>query len=156
MTCARSRRPSAIAACRPCACAWSDWPGTPRRRRAVDGSGPRSVPTSAATRFVGVRRSGESSPPSEFEFIRDRFIREGNGKMAFVTTQDDVEIFYKDWGPKDARPIMFHHGWPLCADDWDAQMLFFLQKGYRVIAHDRRGHGRSSQVSAGPSMDHYA
>ena len=76
--------------------------------------------------------------------------------MPFVTTQDNVEIFYKDWGPKDAQPIVFHHGWPLSADDWDAQMLFFVQKGYRVIAHDRRGHGRSSQVSEGHDMDHYA
>jgi non-heme chloroperoxidase len=76
--------------------------------------------------------------------------------MPFVTTSDGVEIFYKDWGPKDAQPIMFHHGWPLSADDWDAQMLFFLQKGYRVIAHDRRGHGRSAQVSDGHDMDHYA
>jgi non-heme chloroperoxidase len=76
--------------------------------------------------------------------------------MPFVTTSDGVEIFYKDWGPKEAQPIMFHHGWPLSADDWDAQMLFFLQKGYRVIAHDRRGHGRSAQVSDGHDMDHYA
>jgi non-heme chloroperoxidase len=76
--------------------------------------------------------------------------------MPFVTTSDGVEIFYKDWGPKDAQPIMFHHGWPLSADDWDAQMLFFLQHGYRVIAHDRRGHGRSAQVSDGHDMDHYA
>ncbi|MBB5986896.1 alpha/beta fold hydrolase [Sphingobium lignivorans] len=76
--------------------------------------------------------------------------------MAYVTTKDGVEIFYKDWGPKDAQPIMFHHGWPLSADDWDAQMLFFVNKGYRVIAHDRRGHGRSSQVSDGHDMDHYA
>ena len=76
--------------------------------------------------------------------------------MAFVTTKDDVEIFYKDWGPKDARPIMFHHGWPLSSDDWDAQMLFFLQRGFRVVAHDRRGHGRSGQVSEGHDMDHYA
>ena len=76
--------------------------------------------------------------------------------MPFVTSSDGVEIFYKDWGPKDARPIMFHHGWPLSADDWDAQMLFFVQKGYRVIAHDRRGHGRSAQVSGGHDMDHYA
>ncbi|MBS1020112.1 alpha/beta hydrolase [Gluconobacter cerinus] len=76
--------------------------------------------------------------------------------MSFVTTKDDVEIFYKDWGPKDARPIMFHHGWPLSSDDWDAQMLFFLQNGFRVVAHDRRGHGRSGQVSAGHDMDHYA
>ncbi|MBB2203424.1 alpha/beta fold hydrolase [Gluconacetobacter takamatsuzukensis] len=76
--------------------------------------------------------------------------------MSFVTTQDGVQIFYKDWGPKDAQPIAFHHGWPLSADDWDAQMLFFLSKGFRVIAHDRRGHGRSSQVSEGHDMDHYA
>ncbi|WP_061930600.1 alpha/beta fold hydrolase [Aureimonas sp. AU22] len=76
--------------------------------------------------------------------------------MPFVTTSDDVEIFYKDWGPKDAQPIMFHHGWPLSSDDWDAQMLFFLQHGFRVVAHDRRGHGRSTQVSEGHDMDHYA
>ena len=66
--------------------------------------------------------------------------------MGFVTTQDGVEIFYKDWGPKDAPVIHFHHGWPLSSDDWDAQMLFFLGQGFRVIAHDRRGHGRSSQL----------
>ncbi|GBR12894.1 alpha/beta fold hydrolase [Gluconobacter frateurii] len=76
--------------------------------------------------------------------------------MSFVTTSDGVEIFYKDWGPKDAQPIVFHHGWPLSADDWDTQMLFFLGKGFRVIAHDRRGHGRSAQVSDGHDMDHYA
>ncbi len=76
--------------------------------------------------------------------------------MSTVTTKDGVEIFYKDWGPKDAQPIVFHHGWPLSADDWDTQMLYFLGKGYRVIAHDRRGHGRSTQVSDGHDMDHYA
>ncbi|WP_395393376.1 alpha/beta hydrolase [Novosphingobium sp. BL-8A] len=76
--------------------------------------------------------------------------------MSFVTTKDGVDIFFKDWGPKEAQPIMFHHGWPLSADDWDAQLLFFLSKGFRVIAHDRRGHGRSSQVSEGHTMDHYA
>ncbi|MCP1120837.1 alpha/beta fold hydrolase [Robbsia andropogonis] len=65
-------------------------------------------------------------------------------------------IFYKDWGPKSAQPIVFHHGWPLSSDDWDAQMLFFVGKGYRVVAHDRRGHGRSTQVSEGHDMDHYA
>lgn len=81
---------------------------------------------------------------------------EGNLTMSTITTQDDVEIFYKDWGPRDAQPIVFHHGWPLSGDDWDAQMLFFLSKGYRVIAHDRRGHGRSEQVSDGHDMDHYA
>jgi len=76
--------------------------------------------------------------------------------MSYVTTNDGVEIFYKDWGPKDAPPIVFHHGWPLSADDWDTQMLFFLANGYRVVAHDRRGHGRSAQVSDGHDMDHYA
>ena len=76
--------------------------------------------------------------------------------MTTVTTKDGVEIFYKDWGPKDAQPIVFHHGWPLNADDWDTQMLYFLGKGHRVIAHDRRGHGRSTQVSDGHDMDHYA
>ncbi len=74
----------------------------------------------------------------------------------FVETKDGVQIYYKDWGPKDAQPIVFHHGWPLSSDDWDAQMLFFVQHGYRVVAHDRRGHGRSSQVSDGHDMDHYA
>ncbi|MGO6723805.1 alpha/beta fold hydrolase [Rhizobium ruizarguesonis] len=76
--------------------------------------------------------------------------------MGYITTKDGVEIFYKDWGRKDAQPIVFHHGWPLSSDDWDAQMLFFLSKGYRVVAHDRRGHGRSAQVSDGHDMDHYA
>ena len=76
--------------------------------------------------------------------------------MSFVKTKDGVEIFYKDWGPKTAQPIHFHHGWPLSADDWDNQMLYFLDKGFRVVAHDRRGHGRSSQVSEGHDMDHYA
>jgi non-heme chloroperoxidase len=75
--------------------------------------------------------------------------------MATITTQDGTEIFYKDWGAKDATPIVFHHGWPLSADDWDAQMMFFLEKGYRVIAHDRRGHGRSSQPATGHDMDTY-
>ncbi|WP_425258920.1 alpha/beta fold hydrolase [Rubrivivax sp. RP6-9] len=73
-----------------------------------------------------------------------------------VITRDGTEIFYKDWGPKSAQPIMFHHGWPLSSDDWDPQMQFFLQRGYRVVAHDRRGHGRSAQVSEGHDMDHYA
>jgi len=76
--------------------------------------------------------------------------------MSFVTTQDGTNIFFKDWGPKDAQPIVFHHGWPLSSDDWDAQMLFFLSKGYRVVAHDRRGHGRSAQVGHGHDMDTYA
>jgi non-heme chloroperoxidase len=74
--------------------------------------------------------------------------------MPTVTTKDGVEIFYKDWG--SGQPIVFSHGWPLSGDDWDTQMMFFLGEGYRVIAHDRRGHGRSTQVSDGHDMDHYA
>jgi non-heme chloroperoxidase len=74
--------------------------------------------------------------------------------MGTITTKDGTEIFYKDWG--QGQPIVFHHGWPLSADDWNTQMLFFLQQGYRVIAHDRRGHGRSSQTATGNEMDTYA
>jgi non-heme chloroperoxidase len=98
--------------------------------------------------------------------VRSSSAAEGNAKVSksggpneytpSATTKDDVQIFYKDWGPKTAQPIVFHHGWPLCSDDWDAQMLYFFRKGYRVIAHDRRGHGRSSHVSEGHDMDHYA
>jgi non-heme chloroperoxidase len=75
--------------------------------------------------------------------------------MTIITTKDGTAIYYKDWGPKSAQPIVFHHGWPLSGDDWDTQMLYFLGKGFRVIAHDRRGHGRSAQVSDGHDMDHY-
>src|SRR5580700_12312766 len=74
--------------------------------------------------------------------------------MPTVTTKDGVTIFYKDWGA--GQPIVFSHGWPLTADDWDTQMTFFLARGFRVIAHDRRGHGRSTQVATGHDMDHYA
>lgn len=73
-----------------------------------------------------------------------------------ITTKDGTRIFYKDWGPKNAQPVVFHHGWPLSADDWDNQMLFFLSQGYRVTAHDRRGHGRSDQTDTGNEMDTYA
>ena len=76
--------------------------------------------------------------------------------MPFITTNDGTEIFYKDWGPRDGQTIVFHHGWPLSADDWDNQLLFFRNKGFRVIAHDRRGHGRSSQPDTGNDMDTYA
>ena len=78
----------------------------------------------------------------------------GTRIMSMITTKDGVQIFYKDWG--HGQPIVFHHGWPLSSDDWDAQMLFFVQHGYRAVAFDRRGHGRSSQVSEGHDMDHYA
>ncbi|WP_449265811.1 alpha/beta fold hydrolase [Ferrovibrio xuzhouensis] len=79
-----------------------------------------------------------------------------NQTMGTITTTDGTTIFYKDWGLKSAQPVVFHHGWPLSADDWDAQMLFFLGQGYRVIAHDRRGHGRSTQTDTGNDMDTYA
>jgi len=76
--------------------------------------------------------------------------------MATFKTTDGSSLFYKDWGPRDAQPIVFHHGWPLSGDDWDNQMLYFLEQGYRVIAHDRRGHGRSDQTDTGNEMDTYA
>src|SRR5688500_15216315 len=78
------------------------------------------------------------------------------GAMGTFTTKDGADIFYKDWGPRKAQPLVFHHGWPLSADDWDAQLLYFVGQGYRVVAHDRRGHGRSSQCGDGHDMDHYA
>src|SRR6476619_3574911 len=76
--------------------------------------------------------------------------------MNTITTKDGVTIHFKDWGPRDAQPVVCHHGWPLSADDWDNQMMFFLGHGYRVIAHDRRGHGRSTQTWTGNDMDTYA
>ena len=80
----------------------------------------------------------------------------GDKTMGIFKVADGTELFYKDWGPKTGQVIWFHHGWPLTADDWDAQMMFFLLKGYRVIAHDRRGHGRSTQTDTGNEMDTYA
>ena len=76
--------------------------------------------------------------------------------MPFITAKDGAQIYYIDWGPRDAQPIHFHHGWPLSADDWDNQLIFFQQQGFRVVAHDRRGHGRSEQTSTGNEMDTYA
>jgi non-heme chloroperoxidase len=87
---------------------------------------------------------------------RSNATEQGNMTMGYITMTDGTEIFYKDWGPKDAQAIVFHHGWPLSADDWDNQMMFFLGKGFRVIAHDRRGHGRSTQTDTGNEMDTYA
>src|SRR5258708_22439344 len=81
---------------------------------------------------------------------------QGAKQVTTITTKDGTQIYFKDWGPRNAQPIVFHHGWPLSGDDWDTQMLYFAAQGYRVIAHDRRGHGRSSQVSDGHDMDHYA
>jgi non-heme chloroperoxidase len=98
---------------------------------------------------TAVARTWGGSGPSAVED------REEN-EIPTITTRDGTEIYYKDWGPKNAQPIVFHHGWPLSSDDWDPQMLYFVGRGYRVIAHDRRGHGRSSQVGDGHDMDHYA
>src|SRR3954447_22515170 len=86
------------------------------------------------------------APPTPTQYKRER--------MPTITTGDGTEIFFKDWG--SGEPIVFSHGWPLSGDDWDTHMLFFLERGYRVIAHDRRGHGRSTQIRAGHDMDHYA
>jgi non-heme chloroperoxidase len=97
-----------------------------------------------------------SSTATGEESDRSKSFVQSNDPMTSLTTKDGVRIFYKDWGPKSAQPIVFHHGWPLSADDWDTQMLYFAGKGYRVIAHDRRGHGRSSQAGDGHDMDHYA
>jgi non-heme chloroperoxidase len=104
----------------------------------------------AATQLPASAFASETNP-SELDLDN---MQQGGMQMSFVTTRDGVEIFYKDWGK--GQPIVFHHGWPLSSDDWDTQMLFFLQHGYRVIGIDRRGHGRSSQVSEGHDMDHYA
>ena len=91
------------------------------------------------------------SPRQEISLV---VMLEGNGKAGRHQENDGTEIYYKDWGK--GQPIVFSHGWPLSPDDWDTQMLFFLNHGYRVIAHDRRGHGRSSQTGDGHDMDHYA
>jgi non-heme chloroperoxidase len=94
--------------------------------------------------IANLHRSCDEAPNHEAEI------------MSTIETKDGTEIFYKDWGPRDAQTIVFHHGWPLSADDWDNQMMFFLGQGYRVIAHDRRGHGRSTQTDTGNDMDTYA
>jgi non-heme chloroperoxidase len=100
-----------------------------------------------------IAMSAETAPASS-EFLPRENHGKGMGHMSTITTKDGTQIYYKDWGRGQA--IVFHHGWPLSADDWDTQMLFFLQHGYRVIAHDRRGHGRSSQTWMGNEMDTYA
>jgi non-heme chloroperoxidase len=89
-------------------------------------------------------------------FAQDSHTTQEQSTMGYVTTSDGTEIFYKDWGPRDAQALVFHHGWPLTADDWDNQLMFFLGQGFRVIAHDRRGHGRSTQTDTGNEMDTYA
>ncbi|PIC00299.1 alpha/beta hydrolase [Caulobacter sp. X] len=118
----------------------------------------------ATRRHVLVAGAGAATlaalPSASLALAKPASSTQGKGthdmSSGYVTTKDGVQIYYKDWGPKDAQPIVFHHGWPLSADDWDNQMMFFLLKGYRVIAHDRRGHGRSTQTDTGNEMDTYA
>src|SRR5256884_4691341 len=105
------------------------------------------VPVPPSTAEVASRRS-------QGAHSTQRSNRNGDHSMNTITTKDGTYIYYKDWGK--GQPVVFSHGWPLSADDWDTQMLFFLNHGYRVIAHDRRGHGRSTQTSDGHDMDHYA
>jgi len=108
--------------------------------------------TAGLAAIAGLPLAGNAAaanPPASQTKTKDEKAKGGT-----ITTKDGTQIYYKDWGT--GQPIVFSHGWPLSADDWDAQMLFFLKQGYRVIAHDRRGHGRSSQVSDGHDMDHYA
>ena len=115
----------------------------PTRRDVMVYSGGALVLAATPVAAIAQSNSGPVLPPTE-----------GVSTMSTIKTRDGTEIFYKDWGK--GQPIVFSHGWPLSADDWDAQMMFFLNHGYRVIAHDRRGHGRSAQVSEGHDMDHYA
>jgi len=115
-----------------------------------------SSPTRRDALLAGVAFASTLALPTFATAASSSTTFEGPMTMATVTTKDGTEIFYKDWGPKDVQPIMFHHGWPLSSDDWDVQMMFFLANGFRVVAHDRRGHGRSAQVSEGHDMDHYA
>ena len=104
---------------------------------------------------MGVREDRQCSAPGQRVMVLGlKGIGWGGEKMATITTKDGTHIYYKDWGT--GQPIVFSHGWPLTADDWDGQMLFFGQRGYRVIAHDRRGHGRSDQTWEGNDMDTYA
>jgi len=105
--------------------------------------------------LVGLMAAGVISSAHASPFLTTISEPHGDMTMGMITTKDGTQIFYKDWGPKTAQPIFFHHGWPLSSDDWDTQMLFFLSKGYRVIAHDRRGHGRSTQTDVGNDMDTY-
>jgi non-heme chloroperoxidase len=112
-------------------------------------------PVLSATHILLALHSGGRFAPARSKRVRCD-APNGAKYMSTITTTDGTTIYYKDWGPKSAQPLVFHHGWPLSGDDWDAQMLYFLDKNYRVIAIDRRGHGRSSQVSEGHDMDHYA
>ncbi len=117
----------------------------PTRRMVAIGAA--ALPVASVLPTVTLAQTSPSQHPQKGSTIMS---------SGFVKTKDGTEIFYKDWGPKSAQPVVFHHGWPLSSDDWDGQMLFFLANGYRVVAHDRRGHGRSSQVSTANTMDQYA
>jgi len=119
----------------------------PKRRNFVVNAG-----TLAAGTLVGAGAMTASAPAVAAPTSSSTGKKESS--MSFITTKDGTQIYYKDWGK--GQPIVFHHGWPLSADDWDAQMLFFLNEGFRVIAHDRRGHGRSTQTATGNEMDTYA
>jgi len=122
----------------------------PARRQLLAGS-------AIAAAGIALPALAQAQTPSPTPAAPQRGTTKGKTTMSnTVMTKDGTEIFYKDWGPKNAQPIVFHHGWPLSSDDWDTQMLFFLKQGFRVVAHDRRGHGRSAQVSEGHDMDHYA
>jgi non-heme chloroperoxidase len=126
-------------------------PRSASRRDVLIGGGAVVVAAASTAIAPGVARA-ESSIPTDAQAVRPRI----SSSDSYVTTKDGVQIFFKDWGDRAAQPIVFHHGWPLSGDDWDTQMLFFVSNGYRVVALDRRGHGRSSQVSDGHDMDHYA
>ncbi len=119
--------------------------------KATAAAGAAMLPTGLA---IGTANANEHSTKSAAAHRAGATSKEQT--MTTIMTRDGTEIFYKDWGPRAAQPIVFHHGWPLSADDWDNQMLFLLDKGYRVIAHDRRGHGRSTQTATGNDMETYA
>ena len=114
--------------------------------------GRRNVLVTAASAAVAVSASIASTAAG----AAPNPTKKGNNIVATLTTRDGVELYYKDWGPRDGQPVVFSHGWPLNSDSWEAQMLFLADQGYRCIAHDRRGHGRSSQPWEGNDMDHYA
>lgn len=131
--------------CGRCRCCGTHWRSNRKRGGRFQESAPHE--TSAVHRDDPTVRSQSAVQPAPHFPERP---------MPMVTTRDGLEIFYKDLGPRDAQPVVLHHGWPLSSDDWDAQVLFFLANGYRVVAHDRRGHGRSTQGGEGHDMDHYA
>ncbi len=126
--------------------------GLTSRRSVLIGSAGAVVAAAASTAVGPGAARAQSNQPGGSRAGRSR----GSSPATHVTTKDGAQIFFKDWGDAGAQPIVFHHGWPLSSDDWDTQMLFFLGKGYRVIGIDRRGHGRSSQISDGHDMAHYA